>query len=126
MKRFILTAIAAIMCFAANAQNEVAYCEIVGIQKLLSNKVTVQIDYGQKNRAFSDQRMVGPDGKPMSFNSMMDALNYMCATGWQYVDAYALGSDGTYIYHYVLKYIGDGNVDEQITTKAEANAEKRK
>ena len=58
------------------------YCELVGFSKLFSTKVTVSVDYGEERRFFQDTRMRDEQtGKVASFNSMVDALNYMGTDG---------------------------------------------
>ena len=58
------------------------YCEIVGTSKFMSNKVTVALDFGQFNKFGSNQRLRDEEGKPIVFNSMVDAMNWMGADGW--------------------------------------------
>jgi hypothetical protein len=80
------------------------YCEIVGSTKLLSNKVTISIDFGQETKYFSDTRYKDENGKTKTFNSMIDAMNFMGKQGWEFVQAYAITySNNLDIYHYVLK-----------------------
>ena len=80
------------------------YCEIVGTSKLLSNKVTVQIDFGEATKFFADNRYKDESGKPVTFNGMIDAMNYMGAQGWEFVQAYAVtNNNNPAVYHYVLK-----------------------
>lgn len=82
------------------------YVEIVGFnQGLFKKKIVVIVDYGQKITAFeSDTRVQGPEGKPIIFNSMMDAVNRFSGWGWQLMFAYDVnaGQAGT-VYHYVLR-----------------------
>jgi len=82
-----------------------SYCEIVGTQKLLSNKVTVEIDFGQSTKWLSDNRYKDPaTGKPYVFNSMVDALNFMGKDQWEFVQAYTIGNaQNGYVYHFLLK-----------------------
>jgi len=113
-------AIAAIVCFLASAQAksqtvndvpirdiDVEYVQIVGTSKLFSNKVTVEIDFGQENKLFSsdkDTRIRDANGKNMVFNSMVDALNFMTKNGYEFVQAYAFNtSNNQSIYHYLLR-----------------------
>lgn len=52
---------------------DVEYVQIVGTSKLLSNKVTIEIDFGQENKLFSsdkDTRIKDINGKNLIFNSM--------------------------------------------------------
>jgi len=82
------------------------YAELVGISKLLSSKVTVEIDYGQENKvwSFQDDRIIDPStGKTKSFNSMVDAMNFMGALGWEFVQAYVLNIGYQNVYHWLLK-----------------------
>ena len=80
------------------------YCELVGIQRGFSNKVTVEIDYGQESKLFSrDQRIMDRrTGKPKVFNSMIDAMNSMGDLGWKFVQAYVVINGGSSEIHYIL------------------------
>jgi len=84
------------------AQNYV-YCQLVGTSNLLGTKVTVEIDFGQKKKLFESTRLKGKDGKPIKFNSMIDALNYMGNQGWEFEQAYAIYTGNSNVYHYLLK-----------------------
>lgn len=87
----------------ANASRFV-YCELVGTQKLFSTKVTVQVDYGEERRFFKDTRMRDEQtGKVQSFNSMVDALNYLGESGWEFVQAYVVTVGQQNVYHWLLK-----------------------
>jgi len=80
------------------------YCELVGTQKLLSTKVTVSVDYGEERSFFQDTRMRDEQtGKVQSFNSMVDALNYMGNNGWEFVQAYVVTTGQNNVYHWLLK-----------------------
>jgi len=83
---------------------EVEYIQIVGTSKLFNNQVTIQIDFGQENKVFSDNtRIKDENGKPVSFNSMIDALNFMSHNGYDFVEAYALTIGNQNVYHYLLR-----------------------
>lgn len=84
---------------------DVDYVQIVGTSKLLSTKVTIQIDFGQENKVFSakDTQVKDKDGKLLTFNSMIDALNFMSKNGYEFVDAYTLTIGNQNVYHYLLK-----------------------
>lgn len=97
------------------AQNDVSidsmqyfYCQIVGTGKFMSNKVSVTIDFGQVNKVFSDQRLRDDKGEVITFNSMVDAMNWMGVRGWEFMQAYvvtiptAMGG-GQNVYHWLLK-----------------------
>jgi len=85
------------------------YCEIVGNESLLSSKLKIDIDYGQDvSFWYQDRRLKDENGKSIKFNSMVDALNYMGALGWEFVQAYVVTttySGGQYnnVLHWLLK-----------------------
>jgi hypothetical protein len=84
---------------------DVEYMQIVGTSKLFSTKVTIQIDFGQETKFFSTTTNVVKDesGKRVSFNSMMDALNFMSKHGYDFVTAYAITIQNQNVYHFLLK-----------------------
>lgn len=80
------------------------YCELVGMAKLFSTKVTVSVDYGEERSFFQDTRMRDDQtGKVTSFNSMVDALNYMGTKGWVFEQAYIVTTSNQNVYHWLLK-----------------------
>ena len=80
------------------------YCEVIATGRLLSNKVTIDIDYGEERSIWKDHRLKEEDGKLKKFNSVIDAVNYLGKNGWKLVNAFPI-SDGNSpkIYHYVFK-----------------------
>ncbi len=115
MKKLLLAIACSVVALAAAAQShpvpEFIYCKIIGSHKVLSSKVTVLIDFGQETSLFATNKLRGDDGKPIVFNSMIDAMNWMGADGWElvlaYVEADVSGSSGststTTTTHWVLK-----------------------
>src|SRR5262245_41245437 len=80
------------------------YCELVGTQKLLSQKVTIDIDFGEAKNYWKDNRVKDEQsGKVRVFNSMVDALNYMGSDGWEFVQAYVVTMGSQNVYHWLLK-----------------------
>ena len=80
------------------------YCELVGTAKVLSKKVTVEIDYGQEQKFFERSQIIDETtGKPRVFNSMVDGLNYMGTEGWEFTQAYVVTVGNTNVYHWLLK-----------------------
>ena len=80
------------------------YAEIVGTQRLLSFKVTIEVDFGQSRGFFDDTRIRDErTGKIQSFNSMIDALNYMALDGWEFTQAYTITYGRQNVYHYLLR-----------------------
>ena len=84
---------------------EVEYVEIVGTSKLLSTKLTIDIDFGQRNKVWSgkDTQIKDVGGKKMEFNSMIDALNFMTTNNYEFVQAYTVTVSNQNVYHYLLK-----------------------
>ena len=85
---------------------DVEYVQIVGTSKLLSTKLTIQIDFGQRTKFFSTGKetiVKDENGKPTDFNSMIDALNFMSKNGFEFVNAFAITVGNQNVYHYLLK-----------------------
>jgi hypothetical protein len=84
---------------------DVEYIQIVGTAKLLSNKVKIQIDFGQHNKVFSskDTQVKDKNGKQMVFNSMIDTLNFFSANGYDFQQAYAITISNQNVYHYLMR-----------------------
>lgn len=83
--------------------------EVVGKGKLFSSDVKIAIDYGQ-DRSFlkkAKDSVKDKEGKTMKFSGMMDALNFLEANGWEYLDAYVLTSENISgkqnVYHYIMR-----------------------
>ena len=79
------------------------YCEIVATPRLLSSKVTIDINYGEERSVWRDNRLKTDEGKVKKFNSVVDALNYMGKEGWVFVNAFPVTGNNNQIYHYVFK-----------------------
>lgn len=81
------------------------YIRIVGISKLLSSKVNVDIEFGQHNKWFSgkDTRILSENGKPYTFNSMIDAMNFMSEFGYRLVQSYVVPKSNQLVYHYLME-----------------------
>ncbi len=97
-----------------NDSTQEIYCMIVGTGQFMSNKVSIDIDFGQKTSIWSvrETKMVDEDGKKIKFNSMIDACNYLASKGWTLVNAYPASSNLGNCYHFVFKKrvkIGDTN-----------------
>jgi len=80
-----------------NNLEQVSMVRMIAQERFLSSRVTIFIDYGQSVQGGSRQRMevINPqDGKRMKFNSVMHAVNFLIANGWEYVEAMVLPSEG--------------------------------
>jgi hypothetical protein len=85
---------------------DVEYIQIVGTSKLMSTKLIIQIDFGQRTKFFSGgkETMLKDElGKALDFNSMIDALNFMAQNGFEFVNAYTITVANQNVYHYILK-----------------------
>jgi hypothetical protein len=92
-------------CFAQEDESKVEqYCELVATPRLLSNRVTIDVDYGETRSAWRDNRLKEDNGRVKKFNSVIDALNFMAKDGWRLVNAFPVStSNNTYVYHYVFR-----------------------
>lgn len=80
------------------------YCQLVGTANFTMTKITVEIDFGQARKwTERKKRLTGEDGKPIKFNSMVDAMNYMGSMGWEFVQAYTVTVQNQHVYHWLLK-----------------------
>ncbi len=115
MKKLVLAAFIIACTFTIKAQTvndiplkdiDVEYVQIVGTSKLLSTKLTIEIDFGQRTKFFSTgkETIVKDEvGRAVDFNSMIDALNFMSANGYEFVNAYAITIENRNVYHYLLR-----------------------
>lgn len=88
----------------ANVQDEyqTVFCQIVATQKLFSTKVSIAVDYGESRKFFQDNRLRDETGKVQTFNSVVDALNYMGTDGWSLAQAYVVTISNQNVYHYLM------------------------
>ncbi|HEX5172087.1 MAG TPA: hypothetical protein VFW11_23075 [Cyclobacteriaceae bacterium] len=110
---FILIFLGTTFCTFGQEAPKFVYCEILGTEKFLSTKVTITVDFGQKMKFFADNRMRDETGKPIVFNSMIDALNFMGKQGWEFAQAYAITISNQNVYHYLMKKPFD-ELDEEV------------
>ena len=80
------------------------YCEVVATSRFLSNKVTIDVDYGDERSFWKDHRLRDDDGKLKKFNTVIDAINFLGRNGWRLVNAFPVSMGNTpAVYHYVFK-----------------------
>lgn len=106
MKRMILMAFLAVSLSTFAQQQDTTrveqYCRLIAQNRLLSNKVNIDIDFGEVRKLFSDNRLRDEEtGKLKKFNTVVDALNYLGSQGWILVNAFPV-SDGAN--SYTLQY----------------------
>ena len=106
-----------------NDQPYKVYCEIIGQSHALSNKVDVELDFGQASKFWTgDRSLYDENGKKIKFNSMLDAANYMGRRGWDLEIAYPVvtfsgGSSDSPEYHWVMskKVTNDSQITSAIS-----------
>jgi hypothetical protein len=107
MKKLLTIGIFLISTLITNAQTDSSkieqYCQIIATPKLLSNKVTIDIDFGEEKSFWKDTRFKTETGKIRKFNTIIDALNYMGKDGWKFVNAYPVRLGETEIYHFAFR-----------------------
>lgn len=79
------------------------YCQVVATPRLFSNKVTIDIDFGEEKKYWADNRLREYDGKLKKFNTIIDAMNFMGKEGWVFINAYPVTLANTTIYHFAFK-----------------------
>lgn len=116
------------VCYGQNK----SYCELVGQMKILTGKVSVSVDFGQQSY-FKDNRLVDDKGEVMTFNSMVDAMNYMATLGWEFEQAYVVtigsGTGASNVYHWLLSKNskeGDSTLRTKAIVKKEMKEEETK
>ena len=63
------------------------YCLVTAIFRY-AGKPTISIDY-EEPKYFSENSYNDVKGKPQSFSSVVDALNFINSTGWEFANAYS-------------------------------------
>lgn len=104
MKKILLMAIFAIgIVFASNAKE--VFCEILGTYlNITASRIRIEVDFGeeQRNRWSNENVLYDSSGKPMKFNTMVDALNYLSQFGWKFKSAYYVGLTNSQVVHWLM------------------------
>ena len=107
MKKIVAISIFLFSALISNAQSDTfkveQYCQVIATPRLLSNKVTIDIDFGEEKSFWRDTRLKTYDGKFKKFNTVVDALNYMGQGGWIFINAFPVRMGETEIYHFAFK-----------------------
>ncbi|OUL63377.1 hypothetical protein [Flavobacterium sp. AJR] len=86
---------------------DVQYLQILGTSKMMSSKLTITIDIGQKTKYFASNTdatlLKDENGEGLVFNSMIDALNYMSSNGYEFVASNVVTVGGQNVYHYLMR-----------------------
>ncbi len=107
MKKAITISIFLISTLISNAQTDTTrveqYCQVVVTPRILSKKVTIDVDFGEKKSFWVDTRLTTDRGELRKFNTVVDALNYMGMAGWVFINAYPVRMGEIDIYHFAFK-----------------------
>jgi hypothetical protein len=107
MKKIVITSIVLLNSIILIAQADTSkveqYCQVIATPRLLSNKVTIDIDFGQEKSFWRDTRLKTDAGKIKKFNTIIDAINYMGREGWIFINAFPVRMGETEIYHFAFK-----------------------
>jgi hypothetical protein len=107
MKKIVVIAVVLLISIFSIAQTDTSkieqYCQVIATPKLLSNKVTIDIDFGEEKSFWRDTRLKSEAGKVRKFNTIIDALNYMGREGWIFINAFPVRIGETEIYHFAFK-----------------------
>ena len=107
MKKLLTLAVFIILTQLSIAQTDSSkveqYCQLIATPRLLSNKVTIDIDFGDVRRFWQDNRLKDEQGKIRKFNTIIDAMNYMGSEGWIFINAYPVHNAQTEIFHFAFK-----------------------
>ena len=108
MKKLFIVSVILFSCSKSFSQADTTkieqYCDVVATPRLLSTKVTIDIDFGESRSAWKDNRLKTEEGKLKKFNTIVDALNYMGNNGWQLVNAFPINTgSSSYVYHYIFR-----------------------
>ncbi len=132
MKKVLFVMMLCIMCsinsFAQQPEQKSGtyrvYCELIGTGKLFSSKLTVNLDFGQKSSFWTGNKgtLVDDNGKPLDFNSMVDAMNFMGRLDWKFVQAYVVTTSNQNVYRWLL--YKDVRNDEEIHQGFRVNGDK--
>ncbi len=107
MKKAVITGIVLLSSIISIAQTDSSkveqYCQVIATPRLLSNKVTIDIDFGEEKSFWRDTRLKTDAGKIKKFNTIIDAINYMGREGWTFINAFPVRMGETEIYHFAFK-----------------------
>lgn len=108
MKQTLIISIILLSSLFTKAQTDTTkveqYCQLIVTPRLLSNKVTIDLDFGEEKSFWRDTRLKTDGGKLRKFNTVIDALNYMGMEGWVFINAYPVHmGTGSEIYHFAFR-----------------------
>ena len=88
MRKLFITLCFVLAC-AINiaAQTTKVYGVISSTRKTLTGKVTISVNFGQM-KVSDSSKVVDENDKLLTFESMLDAMNYMSQLGWNFESTY--------------------------------------
>lgn len=102
MKKTLIALMLCLVSFAfVQAETKTVFCELVGYENIFKGTVKVSADFGTTNM-YHRETLTDETGKAISFNSMVDAMNYMGEKGWKFEQAYVISSQNGGVYHWLL------------------------
>ena len=87
---------------AKNRMKSTYTCVVVNDDSL-SNKVTIDIDFGESKSIWQDTRLKTDGGNIRKFNTVIDALNYMGKQGWKLVFVAPRAGSDVASYYYTFQ-----------------------
>ena len=88
----------------ASNQNTEQYCVLRISAITFSNKLSIDVDFGQERKLLRDNRMRDDETRKLKkFNSEADALNYRGQLEWKMVNAFPYITDKNSCTQYVFK-----------------------
>lgn len=107
MKKVVIISVVLLSWMVSSAQSDSLkveqYCQLIATQKLFSNKVTIDIDFGEEKSIWQDNRLKNDNGTIKKFNTIIDAMNYMGKQGWIFINAYPVRFGDIDRYHFGFK-----------------------
>ena len=109
MKKYLLVALTFITLNSfsqetASVQDTEQYCILRISEIVFSNKISIDVDFGQERKVMRDNRMRDEETKKLKkFNSEADALNYMGQQGWKMINAFPVITNKSSCTQYVFK-----------------------
>ncbi len=84
------------------------YCSVLARSRLLSEEVTIAIDFGDNPN--NRKRLRDRKGDILKFSSVIDALNFLGEQGWKLVNAFPVNATANsapqYTYIFKRDYLG--------------------
>ena len=81
------------------------YIEIQGFATFNSNKITIQIDFGQGINPWKrkESQIKDENDKLVMFHSMIDAMNFLDKLGYEFIDSYIIHDEDSHSFYYLMK-----------------------